>query len=269
MSLEHVGMRRAAVPFGMGVTMLGAMTFAFGDVIHGLEFIPVSLGAARMPLAYAAGAVLVASGLVVASGRYVRPAAIAIGSVLSLWLLMHVGGIARNVHSGSEWVCAFETLSLWAAAWAIVAAAPLHSRDGETDAPIPPWISVASLGVACTVFGVSHFVYIDYVRSVLPAWLPGHTFWGYGTGVAHLAAGLALVTRVRAHLAATLLGVMFGSWVLVLHLPRVVHDPHSQTEWTSMCVALAMCGASWVIAAALARRTTAPSTIRAASLVAT
>lgn len=269
MSLEDIRMRRASVPFGVGIAMLGAMTFAFGDAVHGLEPLPASLGTARIPLAYAAGLVLIVAGVLVASGRHVRRAAVAIGAVLSVWLLMHVGALARNVHSGSEWVCAFETLSLWAAAWAIVAMTPAQPIDRDAAAPIPPWVSIGCLGVACIVFGVSHFLYIGYVKSVLPAWLPWHTFWGYGTGVAHLAAGVALVTRVRARLAAVLLGVMFGSWVLILHLPRVVRDANSQAEWTSMCVALAMCGTSWVIASSIGRRRATAPLPHVASLVAT
>lgn len=259
--------RGPAAIYGVGIALLGATTFLYGDAVLGLEPMPAALGAARMPFAYAAAAVLVIAGVALVAGRRVRAGALAIGVVLSLWLLLHVAALAANVRSGSEWVCAFETLSLWSAAWALVALTGDDERDGDSiRSPIPASLCVTALGVACIAFGISHFIYIEYVASVIPAWLPWHRFWGYGTGVAHVAAGLALMTRMQARLAATLLGVMFGSWVVILHLPRALHAPHAHSEWTSMLIALAMCGTSFVIASALARACAAAPALRPIAL---
>jgi uncharacterized membrane protein YphA (DoxX/SURF4 family) len=73
-------------------------------------------------------------------------------------------------------------------------------------------------------------------------------FWAYFTGCAHIAAGLAILSGVQARLAATLLGIMFGSWVLIVHIPRVLASPHVQSEWTSLCIAIALCGGAWLMA---------------------
>jgi len=86
---------------------------------------------------------------------------------------------------------------------------------------------------------------------VIPAWLPAPRFWALATGGAHAAAGLSLLTNVRARLAAALLAAMFGSWVVVLHAPRAAAHPHDPREWGSLLVALAMCGASGIVAGTL------------------
>jgi hypothetical protein len=52
-------------------------------------------------------------------------------------------------------------------------------------------------------------------------------------------------------LSGILLGMMFLLWVVLLHAPRVAMSPHNGNEWTSEFVALAMCGASFVLAGAL------------------
>jgi hypothetical protein len=40
---------------------------------------------------------------------------------------------------------------------------------------------------------------------------------------------------------------MCASFVVLLHVPRVIADPKSQVEWTMLCVATAIGGAAWVI----------------------
>jgi hypothetical protein len=52
-------------------------------------------------------------------------------------------------------------------------------------------------------------------------------------------------------LAASLLGLMFLLWVLLLHSPRVAGAAHNGNEWTSLFVALAMSGAAFLVAETL------------------
>jgi hypothetical protein len=103
------------------------------------------------------------------------------------------------------------------------------------------------------VFGVQHFMYAPFIAFLVPSWIPGHLFWAYFTGSAFIAAGLSIATRIFAPLAATLLGIMFLLWLLVLHVPRVVAQPRNGDEWTSAFVALAFAGGSFILAAALSR----------------
>ena len=50
------------------------------------------------------------------------------------------------------------------------------------------------------------------------------------------------------------LGVMFLLWVAVLHAPRVATHLHNGDEWSSAFVALAMCGASFIVAGTMAKK---------------
>src|SRR2546425_9204122 len=117
----------------------------------------------------------------------------------------------------------------------------------------PPTIDKSkSLGrifvaISLVVFGVQHFIYGGFVATLVPAWIPGRLFWAYFVGVAFFAAASSIATRKSAGLAATLLGLMFFSWVFVVHLPRVAASSHNGNEWTSALVALAMCGGAWVM----------------------
>ena len=103
-------------------------------------------------------------------------------------------------------------------------------------------------GASAIVFGCAHFNYIDFTASFVPAWLPpSQAFWAWATGAGHLAAGLALVSGVQARLAATMLAGMMGSFVLLVHIPRVIAAPEQHIEWLMLGFATSLTGAAWLV----------------------
>lgn len=99
------------------------------------------------------------------------------------------------------------------------------------------------------VFAVQHFLYALFISTLVPAWMPGRLFLAYFTGAAFLAAAAAILAGRPARLAGGLLGAMFLVFVLTTHIPRIAKSPADASEWTSGFVALAMCGAAWMVAA--------------------
>jgi len=106
------------------------------------------------------------------------------------------------------------------------------------------------VAVSLIVFGVQHFMYSGFVAGLVPDWMPKQLFWAYFVGVAFFAAAAGILTEMLARPAATLLGVMFFLFVLLLHIPRISLHSRDGNEWTSGFVALAMCGGAWVLASA-------------------
>jgi uncharacterized membrane protein len=104
------------------------------------------------------------------------------------------------------------------------------------------------------IFGAQHLIYGKFVATLVPKWIPGHLFWAYFIGAVFIATGLAIVTRQLAVQAAALLGLMFFLWVFILHVPLVAASPHRGNGWTSLFVAIAMCGAAWAVAGTLPKR---------------
>lgn len=79
-------------------------------------------------------------------------------------------------------------------------------------------------------------------------------FWAYFAGTALIASGIGMIVRVKARLAATLLGAMILTWILILHIPRAIADPYSDVgnEWTSTLEALAKSGVAFILGETLA-----------------
>lgn len=106
------------------------------------------------------------------------------------------------------------------------------------------------VAVSLVVFGVQHFMYGGFVATLVPAFMPGRLFWAYFVGVAFLAAAAGILYKLMARPAATMLGVMFFLFVVLLHIPRIVGNSSNGNEWTSGFVAMAMCGGAWILASA-------------------
>jgi len=108
-------------------------------------------------------------------------------------------------------------------------------------------------GVCAIFFGVAHFVYMNMTAPLVPKWLPpNQVFWGYATGIFHIAAGVAVIARVQARLAAILLTMMFVGFTLLVHLPLAFAHPGDHFIWSENAENVALIGAAWVIADSLA-----------------
>jgi uncharacterized membrane protein YphA (DoxX/SURF4 family) len=98
------------------------------------------------------------------------------------------------------------------------------------------------------MFGAVHFHYADGTASFVPAWIPPNPhFWAYATGAGYLAAGLALLSGVQARLAATLTALMMASFVVLLHIPRIIGAPDQHAEWIMLAVSSSLTGAAWLV----------------------
>jgi uncharacterized membrane protein YphA (DoxX/SURF4 family) len=97
---------------------------------------------------------------------------------------------------------------------------------------------------------------MNLTAPLVPNWLPpSQIFWGYATGIFHIAAGVAILTGVQARLAAVLLTVMFAAFTPLVHVPALLADASSAFNWTENALNLALIGTAWVVADSLNRPT--------------
>lgn len=101
------------------------------------------------------------------------------------------------------------------------------------------------------MFGISHLTKADMMAGMVP--VPGGAFWVYFTGVAMLAAAVAIITNVKGlgSLAAFLAGVLILVYVLAIHLPGVINAKDEMARMAPMMATLkdlGMVGGAWAIA---------------------
>jgi uncharacterized membrane protein YphA (DoxX/SURF4 family) len=201
--------------------------------------------------AYVFGALMIAFGVCIATGKYARVAAILLGVLLvGRVLVVYLPGLVANVRDPGNWTGGFELLALCGAS--LTLAATLRNDRSPIRLPEGVLSNLSRLGrylyaLALIVFGVQHFQYAAFIATLIPNWIPAHLFWAYFVGVAFFGASLSIVSRIQTRLATGLLALMFLLWVLVLHIPRAVTAVNNSNEWTSTFMALAMAGGALIL----------------------
>ena len=241
--------------FALAIIALGVenlMYAHFGQVV--VPVLPWVPG--KAVLAYLVGIALLVAGLGSLTKSGARLAAALLGGLLALCMvLLQISRVAASpLDLGIRTRC-FETLAICSMALVLVGTLPragdkfyqrVVTRDRFTRT------GCLLFALASVVFGIDHFLILHFIAGLVPRWIPGGLFWAYFTGIAFIAAGVSIATEWMARWAATLLGIMFALWFLLLHVPRLAnraltHDPN---EWSSAFIALAMWGGCWIIAEA-------------------
>jgi len=180
-------------------------------------------------------------------------AALALGLVFLGVALPWLRRIARYPLLAGTWLGFFEELSLVLAAAVVCVTVPATTALKPGTARRVLTAARILLGVCALSFGVAHFAALPQTAAMVPPWLPpGQRAWAIVTGVCHLLAGAALVSGIGMVLAARLLALMLVGFGLLVWAPMLAATPGAHTTWAGNAINLAIAGAAWVLADAIA-----------------
>ncbi len=210
----------------------------------------------RMVLSFIGSALLICLGAGMLFEKTARRAAVLLGILMLLLVVaFHIPFTQDRLNLGS-WNNGFKALTLCGGAFIVAVTVPVYtsSTRGILYKLTPLWRFFFS--ITLIVFGCEHFMYIDFVVTLVPSWIPGHLFWSYFAGVALIAGGTGITLGIVPKLAANLTGVMIFLWFVMLHIPRAIADPHSGNgnEWTSVFESLGFSGIALLIAGTFTER---------------
>jgi uncharacterized membrane protein YphA (DoxX/SURF4 family) len=243
--------------FAVGIAAFGAQYLLHGSYLGGLPPVPPwapggSIGA------YFVGVFLILAAISIAAQWNARLFAALLGALfLFCVVFLHLQHFSDVIHKGNDRTRALEPLAIAAAAFILAGTYSLRSAKSSASQTVTE-IAIKSarfvFAFTLLIFGWQHFEYAAYLATLIPSWLPAHLAWIYFTGAGFIFAGASIATKILGRLAATFLGLMFFLWVVILHAPRVYASLHNADEWSSFFVALAMAGASFLIASTLPNR---------------
>jgi uncharacterized membrane protein YphA (DoxX/SURF4 family) len=245
--------------YGLAAFALGVIGLIWDDFAAVWQPVPAATPE-RWLLAYIVAVLLIIGGIAI-NGRRMAVYGAALLTILYALgvLLLHVPRVIAHPDHFSPYSGVAEQLSLIAGGF--IAFVALSGMDAAR-ASLLRRIGWVTYGVCLIWFGVVHFKYLDDTASYVPAWLPlGQYFWARFTGAAHIAAGLAIISSVRAHLAAVMLTIMFAIFGILVHAPLLLNDPahcvagslggDCHLHWVMNAINLALTGAAWIVADSL------------------
>ena len=244
----------ASTLFTVGRILLAVAMISLGleHVVTGnfpVALFPVPVGfPGRYVVVMMMGVTLIVAGFCIGFRRKADVAALVLGVLfLVLTLCLHVPLLVRDVHNGGAWTVFAELLAFSGGFFCIaglISSSSIAPKSRFTLIVVGKFLFVSSL----VIFGILHFVYADYIATLIPSWIPAPLFWAYFVGVAFFGTAISLLVNWQRTLATGLLGLMFLLWVVLLHAPRVIKKTHAEPEWTSLLVALTMSGIAFTIA---------------------
>ncbi len=244
--------------YGAGLLGIGLQFFIYHNFIPVMvPWLPAWITWHRFWI-YALGTLVVSVGLSIIPGIKTRRVSAISGLLfLASFVFLHIphNFIAGTTSIGA-WTQPLKEFAFAGSAFVIAGLFPPDtSGSGSNSAFLSKLENFAiplgkyPLAIMVIVFGADHFIYTTFVASLVPACIPGHVFWTYFAGLALIAAGVGIIINVKARLAATMLGAMLLTWVIILHIPRAIADRYGRigNEVTSVFEALAFSGIAFIL----------------------
>jgi uncharacterized membrane protein len=227
-----VSARIASIFIAIALVGWAIMHFMIGDFITGRapswpEGLP-----GRLAWAYASGILLIVSSLsIIFPNRKTKFTVACAGFVILAW------AGARNL---VELLSTFDygiSLTNFGKSITIGSGVLLVAFDRKRTALV---FASVCIGLFFLAAGIQHFIFIDFVKTLVPRWIPGDVFWSYVAGVGLATAGIALITGIQRKLAALISSYMVFIWFVILHVPRGFGETASYNEWIAIFEALAV-----------------------------
>lgn len=150
------------------------------------------------------------------------------------------------------WINAIEELTYSGGAFVLAGSYSANKSESKFDKFLERLIPVGRIfySLLMLLFGLSHFLFAEFVSTMVPKWLPGTMFWTYFVGVALICSGISIIFKLWIKPISLLLALMLLLFVLFFHIQDAVANPTvgGGNEIVRAIIALLFCGIALVIA---------------------
>lgn len=191
----------------------------------------------------------IAGGAALPFARTGRLGAAILAAVYLLFALTLVPEIVAHPAIYASWGDVFYGLALVAGAIVAYGLAVPSASSTKTICTA----AVMLFGLCNISFAIEQVEFLARTVSLVPKWMPPNgNFWAILTAIAFALAGIALLTRYRARLAAQLLALMLIIFGVAIWIPMLIADPKAISNWSEGIETFAIAGVALIVADYLA-----------------
>jgi uncharacterized membrane protein YphA (DoxX/SURF4 family) len=258
--IDTISIESGRVFYAICLAVQGILQVLYGDFRPAIlpqwpSQIPALAICARL-----AGMALLGAGIAIVMGKRAREVVLALGGLFLASVVFCQIPYALLVSPRSinlfSWGGPFNELAMAGCSFVVSASYPERAQNIAREASLLRGLEkITPFGrilfcITIVRFGIGHFLHTRHDAALIPGWIPWHMFWTFFTGAALIGSGAAVIANIKLRPIATLLATMLFLWVVMLHIPRAIADPHSGqgNEIESAAHALADSGAALLIA---------------------
>ncbi|MFO7827937.1 MAG: hypothetical protein R6V23_04905 [Bacteroidales bacterium] len=98
------------------------------------------------------------------------------------------------------------------------------------------------------IFGLNHFLMVDFFTGMLNSFIPGTSFTILLTGVALIAASISIIIKRYIKLSCILLAILLFVFIVTIHIPKLFDDATKMMAMVSLLKDTSLMGGALMIA---------------------
>ena len=98
------------------------------------------------------------------------------------------------------------------------------------------------------VFGINHFLMMDYYMGMLTSFIPQTGFVMILTGILLIAASISIITRKLVKLSTIMLAILLFIFIVTIHIPHLINGTDTTTTLIALLKDISLMGGSLLIA---------------------
>jgi uncharacterized membrane protein YphA (DoxX/SURF4 family) len=98
------------------------------------------------------------------------------------------------------------------------------------------------------VFGINHFLMMDYYMGMLTSFIPKTGYVMILTGIMLIAASISIITKKFLKLSTILLAILLFIFIITIHIPHLVHGTDTTATLIALLKDISLMGGSLMIA---------------------
>jgi hypothetical protein len=159
------------------------------------------------------------------------------GSLMFIWIFIrHIPLLISDLTNPAEWNFTCMAFAICAGAFIVAGSCRgllYTERKFSGSIRFLPVVRLGQilLGAALLILGFQHLYYGEFISSMIPFWIPLKIWCTWITGIALMLGGTSFLFNLKISPASFALSMMILSWIIMLHLPRIISRPGDLYEW--------------------------------------